>query len=213
MGLTPVDPHLAAWDVLDWMIARGWTARAIASATGLPPRSITAALELARTGYRRRFGAGTADAIINHRQPTDGHVSAIGSTRKIRGLAGAGWTTQWIADHYGIPKTTLSHLARGHYTRTDTHLAAAIDRAWQDLRHATGPSWVAIHRARTAGWAPAYAWAGIDIDDPGVCLIAYPKTDRPSPTRSEVTAARREHEARKARKAAHADSSHAEPTT
>ena len=176
-----------AWAVVDHLTARGWSARTIASATGIPYGTLSVALSDDRLrGHRRRWGPATASLIIRHGPPTAGRVGATGARRRLRALSASGWGTKALADRYpSLPRTSLLGIISGASGHVEAGTATAIDEAWRDLAGTPGVHWQAISRAQALGWAPAHAWRGVDIDDPGLCLLAYPAADTASPSKAE----------------------------
>ena len=168
-----------AWLALDDMIERGWSTDAIASATGVSFGTIRATLMERREGFRRNFQPTTARKIVQHGVPTSGFVPATGPMRKARALCRVGWTGDELAERYGLRRTSLGVLIMGRHPKVLAVLAVQIDRAYADLAGAVGPSWRAAQRAQKAGWAPPYAWGGVDLDDPTVALGEFPDADAP----------------------------------
>lgn len=169
-----------AWDVLDHLVARGWSAQAIASAAGMSERGILNALEVLReTGHRRRFGRTIAERIINHGEPTAGHVGATGPMRRLQALAVVGWGLDEVSSRTGLPIMTLSVIRGGKVQRTNPANAAAIAAVYADLAWRPGPGVQAAAVARRRGWVSPLAWD--DIDDPadsphGLDLTEHPET-------------------------------------
>lgn len=153
-----------AWAVLDEMLARDWTGAAIASACGIPNRTVWLILQESGSGHRRTIGARLAAQIVNHGQPTAGNVGAVGSQRKVRALARLGHPCSAIEEASGLPRATITLITRGQTKRTKPHVAAAIDKAWREMCLSTGTCKRARNRAIAAGWPAPLAWD--DIDDP-----------------------------------------------
>ena len=179
-GLT--DPYTSddAWIVLDRMRTRGWTAAAIMSATGLPKGTITAVLSELGRGKRRRFFPGTAAAIVEHGTPTEGSVGSTGAVRRVRALLRYGYSRKAVAGAAGMTVETVNRVARGGRPRLDVGAATAVDGAFRALSGRPGRDWRTAEKASKAGWAPPYAWDGLDIDDPALVLPAYPRVDVPA---------------------------------
>lgn len=163
-GLVQRPSNDAAWAVIDWMLARNWTATAISSACRLPKRIVHGFVREAAAGHRRRFTAGIASRIINHGEPTRGYVTAIGARRKVRALAVMGHDQKTIADAAGVGSTTIAAIQRGSSEQVSPRIAAAVDRAWHALTRHPGNSPGARERALAADWYGVAAYD--DIDDP-----------------------------------------------
>lgn len=169
-----------AWAVLDALVARGWTGMAIASAAGISERGVLNAFEdLRTTGHRRRFSRTIAERIINHGEPTAGHVGATGPTRRLQALAVLGWPLEEVSSRTGLPIMTLSVIRGGKVQRTSPANAAAIADVYAELAWRPGPGVRAAECARRRGWVSPLAWD--DIDDPadsphGLDLAEHPET-------------------------------------
>lgn len=163
-GLLPPARSDEAWDVLDRLLAAGWTSTAIESATGVPKRGIEDAIISLKVGPRRTFGRVIADRIINHRAPTRGYIGAWGPRRRLQALAVMGWGLDDLTEATGLPIMTLSTIRSGRVTRTRPQHAAAIAIAFHERAMTIGPSPQATDRARRAGWVGPLAWDD-DIDD------------------------------------------------
>ena len=174
---TADNPSEQAWAALEDMIARRYSRRAIASATGVEANTLGIVLAQRDRGYRRRLGPGIARAIVNWGPPQVGTIGAVGATRRMRALACACWPPSSM-DGRGFAVVTAERILNGEKTRIRVRVAAAIDLIWQERATMAGGDWAVAERARRYGWAPAYAWRGLDIDDPAVTLPDYPHADR-----------------------------------
>lgn len=165
-GLLPPVPTAEAWAVLDGWIDRGWTAHAIASATGLKPRAVQGVLYDNDAGHRTALTRPTAARIITHRNawPTVGHVGATGTTRRLQALAAMGHGLTEVRTITGLPLMTLSVLRSGSVDGTSPRNHTAVAAAFDRLAMRPGPSTRARLQATREGWAPPLAWD--DIDDP-----------------------------------------------
>lgn len=187
-----------AWAVIEWMRARRWTAHAISSATGVPVQTIGRALHDDEAGRRPAWREGTAAAIVNHGWPTAGSISATGTARRIRAMLRLGWSLEAISTRTGYAVTSLSRHARAEATIVHPDLAAAVTAMFDAVGDTVGGSYRVAQKATAAGYAPGYAWVGLDMDDPGLCLIGYRDADRPSPSLQERTRRRRDRDRRRA---------------
>lgn len=165
-GRLPRASSEAAWRVIDELLAAGWTGQAIASAAGITPHSIESALTDRRGGHARRFGPTYAAKILNHGQPTRGHIGAAGTTRRLQALARIGWSLDEIHARTGIPVMTLSITRAARNQRVRPALAVKVADVYRDLEMTPGPSMTAARRAASLGWAPPLAWDEGTIDDP-----------------------------------------------
>ena len=165
-GLATRTPSAQAWAVLDQMRARGWSATAIASATGVPELNVQSVFTELRDGHRRVFGPTIARLIVEHGEPTRGLISAVGSTRRLQALARLGWTNTAIAEAAGLPLMTVSVVRTGRHATIAPRTAARVSEAYRLLSGTPGPSKPTRATAEAAGWAPPLAWDEGAIDDP-----------------------------------------------
>lgn len=165
-GLIPPVPTAEAWDILDGWIARGWTAHAIASATGLKPRATQGLLYNNQAGHRTAMTRPTANRIVQHRNawPTTGRVGATGTTRRLQALSAMGYGLTEVHDLTGLPMMTLSVLRSGGVDGTSPGNHTTVAAAFDQLAMRPGPSNRARIKATREGWVPPLAWD--DIDDP-----------------------------------------------
>jgi hypothetical protein len=170
-----------AWDVLDDLTARGWTAKVIASASGLPWSSVRRALKDAEHGPRRLFTEGNATAVIEHGPPSVGWVGAVGATRRARALIRYGHDRGTLTAETGLCRDVLAGVLRGSAASVTPRTWASVAYAFRRLSRRVGDSPTALLEGRAMGWAPPYAWDGLDIDDPAVTLPDYPRADTPLP--------------------------------
>lgn len=153
-----------AWAEIERLLVLGWSSDAIASATGVPRRTMRAALQMRSHGVTRRFGRPTVEKILNHGAPTVGHVGMLPARRRLQALAAIGWPHAELAALSGVAVMTLSYLRSG--TRIE-HTTPRTDRAVRDLYDelsmTPGPSDRVRRDALARGWAPPLAYD--DIDD------------------------------------------------
>lgn len=153
-----------AWRVLEHLIdERGWDYRAIASATGVSRHSIRRALLRRREGHLLRFGIKACAGIVNHGDPTEGHISVVPLVRRTQGLARMGWRVQDLAEITGVPRGVFTHSVTGRRTVTDWANHKALADAYRDLAMRPGPSQRTATIARTKGWPSPADWEQ-DID-------------------------------------------------
>ena len=169
------------------LIAAGYLPRTLATASGVTPQTIRAAIN----GDRATVKTGTARQLLTltHRAcldaaPPGARVPAAGTTRRLQALAVLGWTGDRIAAETGLRDSTIW---RATHAQTRTVLAATAravadfyDRTWDTPPIPTGhheAGWITrtIAAARENDWAPALAWDDDTIDDPD----ATPHTGAP----------------------------------
>ena len=154
-----------AWEVFERLMAHGWSGAAIASAVNVHHRTIENAMtDYRRTGYRRRFGAATAAAIVNHGRPTRGQIGATGTRRRLQALAVMGWTVRDIQERSGLPWSTLASVRNGTTTAVNVSTADRVAEVFAELAMKPGPSTQGKSTAERKGWAGPLCWD--DIDDP-----------------------------------------------
>lgn len=167
-GIRPPRRSDEAWAEVDRLTELGWTPRAIASASGLSERTIRGAMVRRDEGHLSTWTSSVSEAIIRHAPwPTVGHVSAIGSMRRLQGLTALGWTLDALAAESGLPITTLSVVRAGRTRQIHAGTRSAIDSLYERLSFTTGASDVARAIASKQRWAPPLAWDEAAIDDPG----------------------------------------------
>lgn len=170
LGRIPPTPSQEAWAVVDHLIDDlDWTRGAVASACGLPERTIAGAIERRAAGRSSRWTRPTARAILGRAKwPTQGQIGATGSTRRLRALAAIGWTVGDVAAHAGVSPMTVSVLRSGggRTRRVNAGIAAAVRDVYDALSMTPGPSQVAASAAARDGWVPPLAWDDDEIDDP-----------------------------------------------
>lgn len=188
-GVQVLDPQLtseAGWEVLDHLTGDlRWSSAAVSSATGIPRGTISAILTESRGGRRRDLLQATVRLLIAYGEPSAGRVLACGATRRVRALARVGWSHESLAGMLGVDPGTVRSLASGRYKTTAAVLDAGVRRVWTDLTEKIGPGWRVANHACRDGWAPPRAWDGLDMDDPGLCLVGWPGADAPVLTAAE----------------------------
>lgn len=156
-----------AWAEVDRLLAAGWTDTAIATAAGLPVRTISGGLRQRTQGIPHAWSRLVAEAILTHTPtPPSGMVSALGARRRLQALAVAGWSLPDLSPHIGLHWQTLTQIRAGNTTRITPRVASLITATYAALEMAQGPSPKTRANARRYGWAPALAWDDESIDDP-----------------------------------------------
>lgn len=157
-------PSDVAWVVMDDLLRRGWTGLAIASACGIPHRSIEGAItSLRREGRRVMFGPTISARIVSHGQPKAGQIGATGARRRLQGLAVQGWDLGRLAPVTGINDSTLAAIRSGATERVSVRMHDAIVAATNEIGMRVGESVQARQNADRKGWLGLLAWE--DIDD------------------------------------------------
>lgn len=152
-------PHEAAAAVIDHLRRLDWTDHAIASATGVHHRTIGGGI-LRGT----RFSPVTSLKIVNHGDPTEGSVGAIGTTRRLRGLARQQYDLQTIADATGLGFSTLAAIRSRDPRHVRSRFYTTLRDWTESVGMTVGPSIPARLHAERNGWLSLLAWD--DIDDP-----------------------------------------------
>jgi DNA-binding CsgD family transcriptional regulator len=94
-----------------------------------------------------------------------GHISAVGSRRRIQALQAVGYPLESIAAALGTNPGAISRYATGFTTLVNIARAAEIRDLYEQWTDIPGPSSRTRERAAQRGWLPPSAW-GSDIDDP-----------------------------------------------
>lgn len=163
IGITRISSE-AAWAVIDALTDQGWTGYAIASATGLPRRSVEGALTtLSTEGRRSTFGPTAAAAIVNHRAPTAGQIGAHGARRRLQGLAMQGWDLTRLAARCNLNESTLAAIRSGATSRINIDKHIEIVGLAERIGMEVGDSLQARQNAIRKAWSGLLSWD--DIDD------------------------------------------------
>lgn len=107
------------------------------------------------------------------RKPLPGHVPAIGSYRRVRGLVTIGWPFQRIADIARLDVQLVNDIAEGRAWCVTPEQAAGIRRATTLLGDRPGKSAQARQWAMERRYLSLYAWD--DIDDPSARPTGVPR--------------------------------------
>lgn len=160
-----VQPRISpqqARDVLAGLLARDWTATAVASATGVTHRYAAELLTMVEEGRTPNVGPAVARAIVEHGPPTRGYVTAIGARRKVRALARIGYSNQAVATKAGLAMNTVAKIRVGDTRRIKPSVAEQIDQAWKALWMIAGPSDESRRIATAHRWPGPLHWDAID---------------------------------------------------
>lgn len=189
MGRVPRSPSERAWAAIDDRMAAGWSPSAIASAAGIPPRTLHGQIErYQRTGHRGAFLHATARALLTMGTPTEGYVGTHGATRRLRALTATGWSIADLAEHLPtVNKVTIWELRSRPRAHVKTPIHNAITELYVRLSGTPGHSVRARAIAVREGWVPPAGWDDDALDDPA----AAPATAEPtSEVVDEVAVAR-----------------------
>lgn len=149
--------------------AAGIGARRIAELSGITLRTIQS-LE-----RRKRCERQTAESILAIPEPLDifdkhradgAMVPAIGTARRLRALAAAGYETIELASRLGFKFQYVSYLQLGRGTKVTVRIARIVKDLFEELQMTPGSSDNARRRAVRNGWALPFAWDEDTIDDP-----------------------------------------------
>jgi hypothetical protein len=163
-----ISPQAAAQHVQALRDA-GMTVEAIASAARLGTTTINRLAYPSHAGHYRELRESRSAAILAVRVGHRGVaptllVPAVGTTRRIHGLARMGWTAAAVGAHLGITGKAVSLITTR--TRVTAETATRIEAVHRDLAMRPGPSDTSRRRAAARGWAPPLAWDDDTIDDP-----------------------------------------------
>ncbi|MFC9921491.1 helix-turn-helix domain-containing protein [Rhodococcus sp. NPDC127527] len=152
-------------DHIDGLLALGMTIPMISRAAGITATGLRriAAGEWEHVRYR------TAGAIldVDHvPHPRQSRCLAIGARRRVNALVAAGWPMEKIAGRAGTSLDSLRNFLRRSII--DYSSWSAINRVYEELSGAMGPSRNAATKARSLGFQLPMEWEGYDIDDPRV---------------------------------------------
>lgn len=159
-------PSDLAWEVVDDLLHRGWTGLAIATAAGVPRRSIEGAITALNTeGRRAAFGPVASAKIVTHGRPTAGQVGATGARRRLQGLAVQGWDLARLSPLTGLGESTLGAIRSGYTTRVSVRMHDAIEATTDQIGMRVGESVQSRQNAERKGWSGLLAWEDIDNPD------------------------------------------------
>jgi hypothetical protein len=162
-------PSAQAWERVTEWLEQGFEPTWIASACGIPARGIGSAVdEWLNDGHQRDFGPHHARKIVtaNIWDATEGRGPALGSRRRLQGLAWLGYSGEAISELTGISFVTLASIQRGATSRLRPGAHHAIRAAYERLENTPGPSKKSATRARNKGYLPPATWDDPDHDSP-----------------------------------------------
>ena len=146
------------------LLADGHSMSEIASAAGYKNKgSVRDLLQV------KRITVASANRILNvdlTRADRNILIPSLGTMRRLRALARAGYPTNLIADLIGFDVATLQKIVRGEQRRVRRWVAEAVTRFYAHNHMRPGPSTDTANRAAALGWHPPLAWDDDDFDDP-----------------------------------------------
>lgn len=160
--------------------------------TEIERRSGASRLTLLRVtrGELERLTPPTAAAVLAV-QPVpvtsqrQGFVDGAGTTRRLRALAVAGWSSGRLAAALNVDQSVVRRILSGQFgciARTRANVAALYDELWDVPAPDDRAGRIARRRALARGWSPALEWDDDEIDDPQ----AEPQPGGPSRRRSAL---------------------------
>lgn len=149
----------------------GWTALAIASATGVSENTVSNWLAKIRTGRTFKMGPAACQKLVHAGRPTNGFIGAAIPRRMLRALARIGWacealTAQLRARGHSIGAVTLHCIRSGRTARVHTWLANAITDLYLELELQPRNSRQTVDFAIAANWPGPLAWDEDTLYDP-----------------------------------------------
>ncbi|MEU5593062.1 hypothetical protein [Streptomyces sp. NPDC020298] len=163
---------------LERLVARGWTYRQIAAATGLDSTTFSVILSGRYTKVARHTATTILAVRLDQTPPIPrGLVDATGTRRRLQALMVLGYTLPGIAGQVGVSYFSLQQTATGVWTcvrrSTAEKVAALYRRTGLVPAAASRTAEQARNWALENGWFGPMAWA--DIDDPA----CEPEPDEP----------------------------------
>jgi len=162
--------------LVDERLAAGWSPCAIASAAGVPERTVRGGLDARSHGVNHLWTRRVAEALIASADwPTVGHVPALGATRRVQALTAIGWTVADLAAARGVPAMTLSVIRGGKVRQVHAPTHRAIREMYDELSMTPGPSAIARKLGADRGYVPPLGWADdAALDDPDAGPASVP---------------------------------------
>jgi hypothetical protein len=94
------------------------------------------------------------------------HIDSIGTVRRLRALAAAGYTQQNLARRLAVNEFWLLAMIEGDSDTIDADSAARVAALFNEIQMIPGPCVKERERARVRLWASPLAWDEGAIDDP-----------------------------------------------
>lgn len=157
--------------ILQQMADSGWTAPAIASATGVSENTVSNWLAKIRNGRTFKLGPAACQQLVHAGRPTEGFVGTEIPRRMLRALARIGWgcgvlTDRLRAKGHTIGGATLDSIRGGRTARVHTWLANAITDLFLELELQPRESRQTVGFAIAEGWPGPFAWDEDTLYDP-----------------------------------------------
>lgn len=156
------------------METEGHSITTLAASSGLPRGTLNSMLystTRVRTATRHYQALLNSDPPSLEDLPKGRRVDALGTRRRLQGLAWQGWPTSELASRLGVNESALSKLRSGTAKHAEVRTAIAVRELTARLEYQPPPKHVrrrdisaVKNLAAKNGWAPLAAWD--DIDDP-----------------------------------------------
>ena len=142
-------------------IAAGWTRLGIAEASNVSDRAIRYILAGQPTVQRDN-----ALRVLNVQPQHSPRVPPVGTIRRIRALARAGYTIQWTASQVGCSNRHIYEILNGTVEAVERTLAEQFACLYSRHEATPGPSRPASIAAASKNWTGPDGWDSDSIDDP-----------------------------------------------
>jgi hypothetical protein len=93
-------------------------------------------------------------------------MPVIGAQRELRALAALGWSIEAIAAHTSVTADVLSYIRAGRFTMIHRDHRRAVFEVYGRLCMTPVDNTRVRMWAHRRGWAPPFAWYGLDMNDP-----------------------------------------------
>lgn len=173
-------PSEAAWKRIEALLDRGWSAPAIATASGIRGRYVEQIISRWRTtGTQTRIGpirAGVLAALplVDPPGKVPGRIAprvpALGTQRRLRALATMGWPISAVAERAGLEDHAagLRYIRQGKWQRCPEGWAIAVAKAYREMVRLPPPSSRSAsysrNKALSLGWLGPASWHDPDTD-------------------------------------------------
>ena len=142
-------------------IKAGWTRLGVAEASHVSDRAIRYILN-----GQRKVQRDNALRILAVRPEDSPCVPPIGTIRRIKALARAGYTIRWTANQAGCSNRHIYEILNGTVTAVDRQLADRFAEVYARHEATPGPSNPARMAAASKDWTGPDGWDPDSIDDP-----------------------------------------------
>jgi hypothetical protein len=162
---------------------------------GLPLSSIAEAAGIARFGLQRHLNGVSslvsreyeaAILAVDYRpHPAQTNVLGVGTSRRVKALARAGWSLSWQAERLGYARQEqLKRLTA--MTVVPAERQRAVAAMYAELSEKPGPSLRSKTWAEKAGWPDPWAWDEDTIDSPLAQPEVYERDEQSGPHIDDV---------------------------